>query len=36
MVGTGKYPDMDTLVRSVEASGAVVVNDDVRRVNLER
>jgi len=24
MVGTGKYPDMDTMVRAIEASGAEV------------
>ena len=35
MVGTGKYPDMDTMVRAIEASGAEVVTVAVRRVNLE-
>src|SRR5436853_365036 len=36
MVGTGKYPDMDTMVRAIEASGAEVVTVAVRRVNLDR
>ena len=36
MVGTGKYSDMDTMVRAIEASGAEVVTVAVRRVNLDR
>src|SRR5207244_757002 len=36
MVGTGKYRDMDTMVRAIEASGAEVVTVAVRRVNLDR
>jgi len=36
MVGTGKYPDMDAMVRAIEASGADVVTVAVRRVNLDR
>ena len=36
MVGTGKYPDMDTMTRAIEASGAEVVTVAVRRVNLDR
>ena len=32
MVGTGKYPDMETMVRAIEASGAEVVTVAVRRV----
>ena len=36
MVGTGKYPDMDTMMRAIEASGAEVVTVAVRRVNLDR
>src|SRR6266550_1880471 len=36
MVGTGKYPDMETMVRAIEASGAEVVTVAVRRVNLDR
>ena len=36
MVGTGKYPDMNTMVRAIEASGAEVVTVAVRRVNLDR
>lgn len=36
LVGTGKYPDMDTMVRAIEASGAEVVTVAVRRVNLDR
>src|SRR5213595_3047284 len=35
MVGTGKYPDMETMVRAIEASGAEVVTVAVRRVNLD-
>ena len=36
LVGTGKYPDMDTMTRAIEASGAEVVTVAVRRVNLDR
>jgi thiazole synthase len=36
MVGTGKYPDNATMVRTIEASGAEVVTVAVRRVNLDR
>ncbi len=36
MVGTGKYADMDTMVRAIDASGAEVVTVAVRRVNLDR
>src|SRR2546430_4036229 len=36
MVGTGKYGDLETMSRAVEASGAEVVTVAVRRVNLDR
>lgn len=36
MVGTGKYQDNDTMVRSLEASGAEIVTVAVRRVDLDR
>src|SRR5437899_1215965 len=36
MVGTGKYPDMESMVRAIEAAGAEVVTVAVRRVNLDR
>ncbi|MBI1966954.1 MAG: thiazole synthase [Gemmatimonadetes bacterium] len=36
MVGTGKYPDHETMVRAIEASGAEIVTVAVRRVNLDR
>src|SRR2546426_4519310 len=36
LVGTGKYPDMDTMTRAIEASGAEVVTVAVRRGNLDR
>src|SRR5690242_21782840 len=36
MVGTGKYPDNETMVRAIEASGAEIVTVAVRRVNLDR
>ena len=36
MVGTGKYPDNDTMVRAIEASGAEIVTVAVRRVDLDR
>lgn len=36
MVGTGKYPDNETMKEALEASGAEVVTVAVRRVNLDR
>ncbi len=36
MVGTGKYPDNETMVRAIEASGAEVVTIAVRRIDLDR
>lgn len=36
MVGTGKYRDVDTMVRAIEASGAEIVTVAVRRVDLDR
>lgn len=36
MVGTGKYPSNDVMVRAIEASGAEVVTVAVRRVDLDR
>src|SRR5947208_11440794 len=36
MVGTGKYPDNETMTRAIEASGAEIVTVAVRRVNLDR
>ncbi|MEX0691595.1 MAG: thiazole synthase [Gemmatimonadales bacterium] len=36
LVGTGKYPDMPTMVRAHEASGADIVTVAVRRVDLDR
>ena len=36
MVGTGKYPDHETMTRAIAASGAEVVTVAVRRVNLDR
>src|SRR5437899_1053235 len=36
LVGTGKLPDMESMVRAIEASGAEVVTVAVRRVNLDR
>jgi len=36
MVGTGKYPDNETMVGAIEASGAEVVTVAVRRVDLDR
>ncbi len=36
MVGTGKYPSNETMVRAIEASGAEVVTVAVRRVDLDR
>jgi thiazole synthase len=35
IVGTGKYPDVETTERAVDASGAEIVTVAVRRVNLE-
>ncbi len=36
IVGTGKYPDNDTMVKAVRASGAEMVTVAVRRVDLDR
>lgn len=36
MVGTGKYPSNEIMVKALEASGAQVVTVAIRRVNLER
>lgn len=36
MVGTGKYPDNDTMKAALDASGAEVVTVAVRRVELDR
>jgi thiazole synthase len=36
LVGTGKYPDMPTMVRAHETSGAEIVTVAVRRVDLDR
>jgi thiazole synthase len=36
MVGTGKYPSNDVMIRAIEASGAEVVTVAVRRVDLNR
>lgn len=36
MVGTGKYPSNEIMVKALEASGAEVVTVAVRRVNLDR
>ena len=36
MVGTGKYPSNDVMVRAIEASGAEIVTVAVRRVDLDR
>ncbi|MFQ5465418.1 MAG: thiazole synthase [Thermodesulfobacteriota bacterium] len=36
MVGTGKYPDNETMKAALEASGAEVVTVAVRRVELDR
>lgn len=36
LVGTGKYPDNQTMVKALEASGAEIVTVAVRRVNLDR
>ncbi|HKW40487.1 MAG TPA: thiazole synthase [Gemmatimonadales bacterium] len=36
MVGTGKYRDLATMVRAIEASGAEIVTVAVRRVDLDR
>lgn len=34
MVGTGKYVDMEQMVRAIEASGAEIITVAVRRVNI--
>jgi thiazole synthase len=36
MVGTGKYPSNEAMVRAIEASGAEIVTVAVRRVDLDR
>ncbi len=36
MVGTGKYPDHETMLRAIEASDAEIVTVAVRRVDLDR
>ncbi|MEX0980064.1 MAG: thiazole synthase [Gemmatimonadota bacterium] len=36
MVGTGKYPDNETMIRAIEASGAEMVTVAVRRIDLDR
>lgn len=36
LVGTGKYPDNETMMRAIEASGAEIVTVAVRRVDLDR
>jgi thiazole synthase len=36
LLGTGKYPDTDTMVRALDASGTEIVTVAVRRVNLDR
>jgi len=36
MVGTGKYPDNETMTQAIAASGAEIVTVAVRRVNLDR
>ena len=36
IVGTGKYPDNDTMVRAIRASGTEMVTVAVRRVDLDR
>jgi len=36
MVGTGKYPDNDTMAQAIDASGAEIVTVAVRRVDLDR
>lgn len=35
MVGTGKYPDSETMARAIEASGAQIVTVALRRINLD-
>jgi thiazole synthase len=36
IVGTGKYPDNETMVKALEISGADMVTVAVRRINLDR
>jgi thiazole synthase len=36
MVGTGKYPDHETMAQAIDASGAEIVTVAVRRVDLDR
>jgi thiazole synthase len=35
MIGTGKYPSNDVMIKSIEASGASIVTVALRRVDLE-
>jgi len=35
-VGTGKYPDNETMVEAIRASGTAMVTVAVRRVDLDR
>ena len=35
-VGTGKYPDNETMVEAIRASGTAMVTVSVRRVDLDR
>jgi len=35
MVGTGKYPDTETMLRAIEASGAEIVTVALRRIDLD-
>ncbi|MFH0771657.1 MAG: thiazole synthase [Candidatus Omnitrophota bacterium] len=36
LVGTGKYPDLNIMERSLEASGAEIVTVAIRRLNLDK
>jgi len=36
IVGTGKYPDNETMVKAVRASGAAMITVAVRRIDLDR
>jgi thiazole synthase len=35
MVGTARYPDMETMCRAIKASGAEIITAAIRRINLE-
>ncbi len=35
MVGTGKYPDTETMLRAIEASGAEIITVALRRIDLD-